>query len=322
MFASGEYQLLDFGAGRKLERFGPYVLDRPAPGAAEAAPRKFELWPDADATYERGGAQQGRWHFNRLLDESWPVRHGELTLILKFTDSGQVGLFPEQAKNWDWIAEQVRSAGRPLQVLNLFAYTGGSTLAAAAAGAEVVHVDAATSVVAWARANAEASGLADAPIRWIAEDAVKFARRELKRGHRYDAVILDPPGYGHGPRGETWKLEQHLGELLGVCLELTAENRQFILLTCHSGVLATAAGLLKATLEHAGELRNEGSLESRDVVLASAAGGQLPCGSGVRFTNSFLSRRPAASSVEPERAGVREPGKPAPTQAKPTPDVL
>ena len=158
--------------------------------------------PDSTAATRRRGNGRDR----RELPERWTIAHGPLQFELKRTDFGHLGLFPEQAENWDWIAERVAAAGRPLKVLNLFAYTGGSTLAAAAAGAEVVHVDAAKNIVAWARRNAELSGLADAPIRWIAEDAMKFVKRELKRGNRYDAVILDPPSYGHGPQGEVWRL--------------------------------------------------------------------------------------------------------------------
>ena len=245
MSIGDQYQLLDFGAGRKLERFGPYVLDRPAPAAHDAVPRDGALWSQADARYERGKGERGRWSFTRAIDHSWHVHHGPLALEVKLTEFGHLGIFPEQAENWTWIARQVRAAGRPMKVLNLFAYTGGGTLAAAAAGAEVTHVDAAAGVVTWARRNAHASRLNDAPIRWITEDALKFARRELKRGQRYDAVILDPPGYGHGPRGETWKLDERLGELLAACLELTADRRRFILLSCHSGDWAFAPRLLK-----------------------------------------------------------------------------
>ncbi len=173
MFASQEYQLLDFGAGRKLERFGPYVLDRPSPAAALAR-RQSDAWEQADARYERAAGQRGKWVFRRALSAAWPIQFGPMTLGLRFTDSGQVGLFPEQAGNWDWIAEQICAADGPIKVLNLFGYTGGSTLAAAAAGAEVTHVDGAGSVVAWARRNVAASRMEEAPIRWITEDAIKY----------------------------------------------------------------------------------------------------------------------------------------------------
>ncbi|MBX3415048.1 MAG: class I SAM-dependent methyltransferase [Pirellulales bacterium] len=268
MFDSSQYELLDFGDGRKLERFGGYVIDRPSP-AAERTLRHAEtrVWPSADARFERTTRDEGEWHVAREADSPWIVEHGDWRLELKRTEFGHVGVFPEQAENWDWLARQVRSAGRPLKVLNLFAYTGASTLAAAAAGASVVHVDAARNTVAWASRNARQSGLAEAPIRWIVEDAARFVRREVRRGNHYDAVILDPPSYGHGPKGEPWKLGEHLLPLLRECAVLlglqpaSASTRQpariqagaelaaqvadaraqaegtspaFVLLTCHS----------------------------------------------------------------------------------------
>jgi len=234
MFPPDQYQLLDFGNGRRLERFGPVVLDRPCPAVRKVARAEPERWPEAHARFWRVRADAGNWHFNREVPERWTVDCGPLRFELKLSPTGQVGLFPEQAANWQWIGEQVKRASNPFSVLNLFAYTGGSTLAAAAAGAEVVHVDAAGNVVDWARRNAELSGLAGRPVRWITEEALKFAKRELRRGNRYDAVILDPPSYGHGPRGEVWRVSKHLGRLLEICAELTAGRRRFVLLTCHT----------------------------------------------------------------------------------------
>jgi 23S rRNA (cytosine1962-C5)-methyltransferase len=302
MFAIDEYQLLDFGAGRKLERFGPYVVDRPSPAAEGVRQRTPDAWERADARFERSTGQRGRWTFHRQLAATWPMQLGPMSLALKFTDYGQIGLFPEQARNWDWIVEQVHAQQRPLKVLNLFAYTGGSTLAAAAAGAEVAHVDAAANVVAWARRNAASSRMEEAPIRWITEDALRFARRELKRRNHYDAVILDPPAYGHGPGGEVWKLEEHLGELLESCLELTRRDRAFLLLTCHSGELARAEGLLRAAIELAPELRSSGQIAASDMLLPSAAGGRLPSGAMVRWVQTETAgnvRNP--TSVRPAR---------------------
>ena len=259
MFSPDQYQLLDFGDGRRLESFGPWRLDRPCP-TAEATPRTDpRAWRRTDARFDRAGDEDGRWSGAEQMPERWTIAHGTARLELKCGPFGHVGVFAEQAANWDWIAEQVEASPKPLKVLNLFAYTGGSTLAAAAAGAEVVHVDAARNTVAWARRNAERSGLADAPIRWIAEDAMRFVRRELKRGNMYDAVILDPPSYGHGPRGEVWQLSSHLAPLVAMCGQLTAGRRRFMLLTCHTpGVgpdelaemlvasLGTSAGLATA----------------------------------------------------------------------------
>jgi len=221
MFDPSQYELLDFGDGRKLERIGGYVIDRPSP-AAERESRATEdhAWAAAAARFERTARDEGEWSTTLEPQKPWFVEHGALRLELKRTDFGHVGVFPEQAENWDWIARQVRAASRPLNVLNLFAYTGASTLAAAVAGAAVVHVDSARNTVAWASRNARHSGLAEAPIRWIVEDAARFVRREIRRGNCYDGVILDPPSYGHGPKGEPWKLGEHLMPLLRDCAVL------------------------------------------------------------------------------------------------------
>lgn len=232
-----DYELIDFGDGRKLERFGSMTLDRPSP-AAEGARAHAMLWDSATARFEGSIGQQGRWVISSpiaisQIGDDWPLSLGAMTVRLRLSASGHVGLFPEQADNWSWIARQVPGLGRPLRVLNLFAYTGASTLAAAAAGAEVVHVDASRSTVAWARRNAEASGLAAAPIRWIVDDALKFVERELKRERVYDAVVLDPPSYGHGA-GQAWKLDRDLPELVEACFALTGPEPFFMLLTCHS----------------------------------------------------------------------------------------
>lgn len=295
MFVSDEYELLDFGSGRKLERFGAYVVDRPSPAAAQARPRDAQLWEQADARFERTTSPRGQWTFRRQLSAAWPIHFGPMTLGLKFSDFGQVGLFPEQASNWNWIAEQVSTAAEPLSVLNLFGYTGGSTLAAAALGAEVTHIDSANNVVAWARRNVATSHMESAPIRWITEDAVTFMRREMKRGRQYHAVILDPPAYGHGPKGQRWKLDEQLGELLDLCWQLTAASRHFILLTCHSGELATAEGLLKATITSAPQFRDGGKIAASDMYLSTAAGSRLHAGAAVRWCTSA-----EASGAPPE----------------------
>lgn len=234
MLADADYELLDFGEGRKLERLGAYRLDRPCPTADGIARQSPSIWNDVDARFERRDDGSAGWSRGQSLAETWPWHNGSISLELKFAPSGQVGVFPEQATNWTWLDRQIRGANAKLKVLNLFAYTGASTLAATAAGAEVVHVDAASSVVAWARRNAELSSLADAPIRWIAEDALKFAHREVKRGNKYDAVILDPPSYGHGPHGEVWQIERDLPRLLEVCAELTHGRLRLALVSCHS----------------------------------------------------------------------------------------
>jgi 23S rRNA (cytosine1962-C5)-methyltransferase len=273
------YQLLDFGEGRKLEQFGPLRLDRPCPGTERVPQADPDAWRIADARFTGTSANAGQWESLRELPERWTIRHGPMVLELKRSESGHVGTFPEQAGNWDWLAGRVRSAGEAMRVLNLFAYTGGSTLACAAAGAEVTHVDAAQNVVVWARRNAELSGLGGAPIRWIAEDAVKFARREVRRGSTYDAVILDPPSYGHGPRGEVWRLSQDLPQLLTLCAELTAGRCRFVLLTCHTPGYDPAG--LETLIRDAFDGCTEGRFSSRMMLLRTAAGRELPSGVAV-----------------------------------------
>lgn len=287
MFSLDHYQLLDFGGGRRLERFGPLVLDRPCPAAEGFERADPDVWATADARFEGRDQERGAWTCCRDLPERWSVAFGRLRFELKRTDFGHLGVFPEQAENWAWIAGNNLTPTidkQPLKVLNLFAYTGGSTLAAAAAGMEVAHVDAAKNVVAWARRNAELSGLADAPIRWIAEDAMKFVKRELKRGNRYDALVLDPPSYGHGPRGEVWRLSKHLPRLLQMCGELTAGQPEFILLTCHTP--GYDARVLREMLSD--YFVGAANVEDRNSTIRSVAGREMPAGVVVRW------ERPAA----------------------------
>jgi 23S rRNA (cytosine1962-C5)-methyltransferase len=287
MEARHDYELLDFGEGRKLERFGRFVLDRPSPAAIERQ-RQLELWKSAHARFDlsgdaQPGPQRGRWSLNSDIPPTWPIRFGSLHFELKRTDFGHVGVFPEQAANWEWIGEMLHHQTASARILNLFAYTGGSTFAASAAGASVTHVDAAANVVLWARRNAQLSGLAAASIRWITEDALKFAQRELKRGRQYDAVILDPPSYGHGPGGEVWKLDEHLPKLLHVCCELTGPQPRFVLLTCHAPGYDPPR--LQECLDKAGFECQAGKIESGDLWLCTADGRQLHSGTFVRISN-------------------------------------
>lgn len=275
MFSEDQYALVEFGQARKWERFGPYVLDRPCPAATAAACTP----PPPDARFERLDADPGEWRLPKGFPGAWTVRHGGVTFELKPTPFGHVGMFPEQAENWDWLAEQVarrraEQADMPCQVLNLFAYTGGSTLSAAAAGASVAHVDAAASSVAWARRNAELSGLASAPVRWIVEDARKFVARETRRGRRYQGIILDPPGYGHGPSGQAWKLLSDLPPLLQDCAGLLDAASAFVLLTCHETGITPIE--LAGMLREAGLARGE--IESGELALRSRDGRTLNSG--------------------------------------------
>ncbi|MBN2473667.1 MAG: class I SAM-dependent methyltransferase [Pirellulales bacterium] len=283
MFDPDQYQLIDFGGGRRLERFGSWRLDRPCPVAEGVERGSPQAWPDADARFERTGENEGQWSAHRELPETWTIAHGPLALELKQTPAGHLGVFPEQAANWDWIAQQLRAADRPMTILNLFGYTGGSTLIAAAAGAEAVHVDAARNTVAWARRNAELSGMVDLPIRWIAEDATKFVKRELRRGNRYDAVVLDPPSYGHGARGEVWRLSRHLPRLLELCGQLTAGRRQFMLLTCHTPGYDPKR--VREMMADAMGETDRGSVEARPLAICSVAGREMPSGVVARWTS-------------------------------------
>ncbi|MBX3426314.1 MAG: class I SAM-dependent methyltransferase [Pirellulales bacterium] len=287
-----DYELVDFGAGRRLERFGEWLLDRPCPAAAAIAQFNPAAWSEATARFDGQRAAAGAWRppaakwGRQELPFAAPLVEGvELRFALEPLPSGQIGVFPEQFVNWQWIARQTRTAiaaDRPsVRVLNLFAYTGGSTLAAAAMGAEVVHVDAARSVVARARDNAAASGLADAPIRWIVEDALKFCQREVKRGNRYDAVVLDPPSYGHGPQGQQWRVDRDLLPLLELCGELVERRPRYLLVTCHTpgvGQAELSAMLADGVFGHCGQPPHTGEL-----TLRTPAGRSLPSGVFARW---------------------------------------
>jgi 23S rRNA (cytosine1962-C5)-methyltransferase len=293
-----EYELIDFGEGRKLERFGEWVLDRPAPAAAGLRRAKPQAWKQATARFEGERAAAGEWApaSSRWTSSELELRvpligDNSFVVQLEALPSGQVGVFPEQLPNWRWLARtaqhSIQGGANPdlarsgLKVLNLFAYTGGSTLAALAAGAQVVHVDAAKSVVTRARQNAAASGLEDKPARWIVEDAVKFCRREVKRGNRYDAIILDPPTYGHGPKGEEWNIKRDLLPLLELCGELTERQPKFVLLTCHSpgiGPAELSAYLCEGIFGACGQPPKTGEL-----YLETADGRRLPSGVYARW---------------------------------------
>ncbi len=283
MFSHDQYALLDLGNGRKLERFGRFVLDRPAPAAAGLQLSNPRAWKAADARFDRSpnGHSQGRWHVRGRVPSAWEIHHGGVHFEIRYGDSGNVGVFPEQADNWDWISDQLARAPRPLRLLNLFAFTGGTTLAAAAAGAEVTHVDSARTAVQWARRNAELSGLGSSPIRWITEDAVKFVRRELNRGQTYDALVLDPPSYGHGPKREAWKIVEHLPGLLKLCHQLLSDQRAFVLLTCHSPGYGPAE--LEALLADTFFGHCQSGARARRLVIETSDRRRLPSGVAARW---------------------------------------
>ena len=232
-----DYELLDCSGGEKLERWGGQLLVRPDPQAIWNTPRVHRGWKHNAGRYARSSSGGGKWE-NRSMPERWTVAWKELTFNVKPMNFKHTGLFPEQAANWDWARERIRAAGRPVSVLNLFAYTGGATLACASAGASVCHVDAARGMVQWARENARSSGLEDAPIRWIVDDCGKFVEREIRRGRFYDAIILDPPSYGRGPSGEVWKLEENLYPFLELVSRVLSPQPLFVLLNSYTTGLA------------------------------------------------------------------------------------
>lgn len=282
-FEPTDYALIDFGQGRKLESFGDFLLDRPSPPADSARRANPAAWSADRLEYQRVGSTAGDWKSRRQFPPMWGVRVGPIRLRIKPTQFGHVGFFPEHLRHWGWLQAIQQGSHRPLRILHLFAYTGATTLFLATTGAEVTHVDAARNVVNWARQNGSDSGLEKAAIRWINDDARKFVRRELKRGARYDGVILDPPNYGHGAQGQVWRIEKHLPPLLKGLRELVAGPQGFWLLTCHSpGFDATR---LRHCLTHEAELSPEGELESGPMTLTTADGRALPSGYFARWTN-------------------------------------
>lgn len=237
-----DYQIIDAGNGEKLERWKNIILRRPDPQAIWPADTNSGSWQNADGVYNRSSSGGGSWTFNKKIPERWTVDYKGLSFYIKPTGFKHTGLFPEQAANWDWIMDKIKKANRPVKVLNLFAYTGGATCAASFAGAsEVCHVDASKGMVAWAKENAELSGLSDNKIRYIVDDCFKFVQREIRRGNRYDAIIMDPPSYGRGPNGEIWKFEDELTKLLEITKDVLSKDPLFLLLNSYTtGLSATA----------------------------------------------------------------------------------
>ena len=247
-------------------------------------PRTDERWSSSNARYRRSETGGGSWS-KAKLPESWPIRYGELVFHVKPMNFKHTGLFPEQATNWDWASDQIRSAGRPVSVLNLFAYTGGATVACAKAGASVCHVDAAKGMVAWGKENAAASGLSDAPIRWIVDDCAKFVEREIRRGHRYDAIIMDPPSYGRGPGGEVWKLEQNLWPFLTLCMGVLSDDPLFVLINSYTTGLSPS--VLSYLTESTVTKKYGGCSDAQELGLPVSVNGLvLPCGASCRWTKN------------------------------------
>ncbi len=250
LWSEKDYCLYDASKGERLESWGDIKLIRPDPQIIWENPELSPEWKSADARYIRSSAGGGEWEYRKRLPESWNISYKDLTFMVKPTGFKHTGLFPEQAVNWDLCDRLIRGAGREVNVLNLFAYTGGATLACANAGARVCHLDAVKGMVEWAKTNAKLSGLSDKPIRWIIDDAMKFLSREIKRGNRYDAIILDPPSYGRGTNGEMWRLEDSIYELMVKCTEVLSDKPLFLILNSYTTGLSPSvmAYLLKMTV--------------------------------------------------------------------------
>lgn len=277
-----DYELIDCGDGEKLERWGDKILLRPDPQAIWKTPRDNPLWYNPDASYRRSNTGGGKWSRNNL-PEFWQISYGELKFRIKLMNFKHTGIFPEQASNWDFIVNEIRNAGRHISVLNLFAYTGAATCAAAMAGAEVCHVDAAKGMVSWGKENAALSGLKDRPIRWIVDDCAKFVEREKRRGRKYDAIIMDPPSYGRGPSGEIWKIENNLYEFVNLCSEVLSDEPLFVIINSYTTGLAPS--VLTYILESVISKKFGGNTVSDELGLkVTQSGLSLPCGAAGRWT--------------------------------------
>lgn len=277
-----DYELLDCGRGEKLERWGDKLLVRPDPQAIWNTPRAHRGWKRPDARYARSSTGGGQWA-DKSVPQRWRVAYRDLTFNVGLMNFKHTGVFPEQAANWDFAREQIQNAGRPVSVLNLFAYTGGATIACAAAGAAVCHVDAARGMVQWARDNAKSSGLEDRPIRWIVDDCAKFVEREIRRGRTYDAVIMDPPSYGRGPSGEVWKLEENLYPFVELVAGVLSDRPLFVILNSYT------TGLAPSVLTYILQTVIGGKFGGRTVsgelgLPVTATGLVLPCGATGRWT--------------------------------------
>lgn len=276
-----DYEVLDTSNGEKLERWGSFYLVRPDPQVIWSTPRQDPRWKRFDARYARSSTGGGHWSAHHL-PEHWCIRYRELTFQVKPMNFKHTGLFPEQAVNWDFVMDKIRKADRPIRVLNLFAYTGGATVACAKAGAAVCHVDAAKGMVAWAKDNARLSGLSDAPIRWIVDDCAKFVEREIRRGKTYDAIIMDPPSYGRGPGGEVWKLEESLYPFVKLCAGVLSDKPLFVLINSYTTGLAPS---VLGYLLHLLVAEKYGGTVSWDELglPVTATGMALPCGATGRW---------------------------------------
>lgn len=272
-----DYELLDCSCGERLERWGKVTLIRPDPQVVWQTPKTHPLWKKADAVYHRSNTGGGQWEVHSRIPDRWEIGYRDLTFNVKTMGFKHTGVFPEQAVNWDYVSDLIKQQNRPVKVLNLFAYTGAATVSALKAGAEVVHVDASKGMVQWAKENAISSGVIDRPVRWIVDDCIKFVQREIRRGNRYDILIMDPPSYGRGPGGEVWKLENEVYHFVELCREVLSDNPLAVLINSYT------AGLSPAVMQYIlGALivpKCGGTVKSEEIGLpVTQTGLLLPCG--------------------------------------------
>lgn len=279
-----DYELIDCSSGEKLERWGQQILVRPDPQVIWKSKRENKLWFNSSARYERSRSGGGEWQIFKHMPNVWQVNYKDLTFNIKTMGFKHTGLFPEQAVNWDFTRDLIRESGRSdIKVLNLFAYTGGATVACLKEGASVVHVDASKGMTLWAKENAEASGVADKPVRWIVDDCIKFVQREIRRGNKYDIIILDPPSYGRGPKGEIWHLEDSLYDFVALIKDVLSDNPLMVLLNSYTTGLS--ASVMKYILDDVIVKEKGGSVMADEIGLPVSSNGEiLPCGASAVWT--------------------------------------
>lgn len=272
-----DYELIDCSGGERLERWGDITLIRPDPQVIWNTPKTNPLWKKADAVYHRSNSGGGSWEIKNKIPDFWSIGYKDLSFNVKTMGFKHTGIFPEQAVNWDYTAQLIKNAGRPVKVLNLFAYTGGATVAALNAGADVVHVDASKGMVLWAKENAALSGVADKKVRWIVDDCIKFVQREIRRGNKYDIIIMDPPSYGRGPGGEVWKLENEVYNFVELCSQVLSDNPIMVLINSYTTGLSPA--VMQYILGSVIKPKYNGIVESDEIGLPVTSTGMiLPCG--------------------------------------------
>ncbi len=273
-----DYKLLDATDGFRLESWGGVILVRPDPQVVWKFEKKSPMWEKAHAVYHRSSKGGGEWEYRKKFPAEWNIKYDNMTFKVTPTGFKHTGIFPEQATNWDEYAKMIAKEDRELNILNLFGYTGGATLACAAAGAKVCHVDASKGVVAWGKENAQLSGLADRPIRWIVDDCIKFVQREIRRGNKYDGIIMDPPSYGRGPNGEVWKLEENIFELLQLCSQILSDDPLFV--AVNSYTTGVSPSVMEYMLDVMMRDKYKGTVSAQEIGLTvQSTGMALPCGS-------------------------------------------